>query len=399
LDTEATSAPTDPADALAAVGPGDTTGTETLARYEYQIKVAVHRWLATLASDSESRIVCEFVDDITTLSSNSITFAQVKTRDRGSWSVSKIFQDGGGLDALARSYRLARKSGCHELVQLELILEGPPGTGQDTRRFFANPSSVTADERKRVAKLGVPDEDVADFLGRLTITTQYHARQSIDGVTLNMVMSLVGGHTADVVLACERLHARAREAHLGLADVGDGRVPLALQGDPVGDAARMSAHALTRAELLSILPPVPELVAEQRALLAAASGGASGVSDLNFKLQVAGAGSTVIAKAQDKRARATAQLAEQPSIEQGPDTRVEVLERKVLEHAEAVVAEVAATSPQLRGRTGEVVFSRLVQQQAMLAGLDTEGVFKDGESVLGFLCETSDRCKFAWRPT
>lgn len=244
MEKETLPASADPAEALAAADPGDTTGTETLARYEYQIKVAVHRWLATLASDAESRVVCEFVDDITTLTSSSITFAQVKTRDRGSWSVSKIFESGGGLDALARSYLLARTAGCHELVRLELILEGPPGTGKDTRRFFANPSSATADERKRVAKLGVvwpirasvlpvdrsvavewleaavgTDSEVPDELAVIVVDRDQILRRT------HGVPHLRGAHPTDLIAVVvahrhERRCARCRFAALGCGAAG-----------------------------------------------------------------------------------------------------------------------------------------------------------------------------------
>ena len=54
-----------PMDALAEMGPGDTSGSETFARYLYQCKVAVQRWLKTLELDDDSFVLCEFVDDIT----------------------------------------------------------------------------------------------------------------------------------------------------------------------------------------------------------------------------------------------------------------------------------------------------------------------------------------------
>ena len=92
--------------ALEEAGPGDTTGTDTLERYLYQFKVAVLRWLGTLALDVECWLVCEFVDDITLVTGKEIVFCQVKTRDRGAWTASKVLQSGGGLDAATQLVRI-----------------------------------------------------------------------------------------------------------------------------------------------------------------------------------------------------------------------------------------------------------------------------------------------------
>ena len=183
-------------DALAEVGPGDTSGSETFARYLYQCKVAVQRWLKTLELDDDAFILCEFVDDITTSASSGLCFAQVKSRDRGSWTSSKVLGDGGGIDALVRSYNLAKQAGVAASARLELILEGPEGTATETRTFFADPSKASKDQKKKLKALGVAPDDIADFLGRLAIIPQYHARVSIDAVTQRLLMKLIPGHTS-----------------------------------------------------------------------------------------------------------------------------------------------------------------------------------------------------------
>ncbi len=103
-------------------GPGDTAGTQTLRRYVYQCKVAVQQWLRTLAKTTECHIVCEYVDDITTVAEGSITFAQVKTRDRGAWTASKILQHNGGIDALVRAHNHANSAAQHVDLKYELLL-------------------------------------------------------------------------------------------------------------------------------------------------------------------------------------------------------------------------------------------------------------------------------------
>ena len=214
--------------ALEAIGPGDTTGTDTLARYMYQCKVAVQRWLATLELSEDARILCEFVDDITTATSTEVVFAQVKTRDRGSWTAAKVLAKGGGLDSLARSYNLAKAAGAISLVRLELLLEGPEGPANDTRSFFATPTSATNAQRTSLKKLGVAAKNVDDFLARLRITPQYHARQSIDAVTIKLLMALVPAHSSELESLYDKLLASVVAAHLGACASADPEHPLVL---------------------------------------------------------------------------------------------------------------------------------------------------------------------------
>jgi hypothetical protein len=159
-------------DALAEVGPCDTSGSETFARYLYQCKVAVQRWLQTLELNNDAFILCEFVDDITTSASSGLCFAQVKTRDRGSWTSAKVLAAGGGIDALVRSYNLAKQSGVAASVRLELVLEGPEGTATETRTFFADPLKASNDQKRKLKALGLAAGDIADFLGRLTVISR-----------------------------------------------------------------------------------------------------------------------------------------------------------------------------------------------------------------------------------
>lgn len=387
--------------ALAEVGPGDTSGSETFARYLYQCKVAVQRWLKTLELDDDAFILCEFVDDITTSASSGLCFAQVKTRDRGSWTSAKVLAGGGGIDALVRSYNLAKHAGVAASVRLELVLEGPEGPATETRTFFADPAKASNDQQKKLKALGLAAGDIADFLGRLTITPQYHARGSIDAVTQRLLMKLIPGHTAVIEDVYDKLLARVIAAHLGSAASADPEHPLALQPHPGGDEQEtVEEHLLSRVELLSMLPPVPALATEQRRLLEAANGGALAMTDLEWKLRVAGAQEQTIARAQERRAITSVRLAERPTLDGDVDDELVRLEDRALEHADAVTADVvgsAAGSAQA-GRPAEVIYGRLVQQAGQLGTLDSDGVLDgDGGLVLGLVCELSDRCLFEWR--
>ena len=388
-------------DALAETGPGDTSGSETLARYHYQCKVAVQRWLATLEMDVDAFILCEFVDDITTSASTGLCFAQVKTRDRGSWTSAKVLAEGGGIDALVRSYNLAKQAGVVASVRLELILEGPEGPAAETRTFFADPSKASKEQKEKLKSLGLAAGDIADFLGRLTIVPQYHARVSIDAVTHRLLMKLVPGHTAIIEDVYDKLLARIIAAHLGSAASADPEHPLAFQPRPGAEEQEgIDEHLLTRAELLSILPPVPALAADQRRLLEAANGGALAMTDLEWKLRVAGAEPATITRAQARRSTTAVRLAERPTLDGDVDGELSRLEDRALEYADAVTADVvgSASGSAQAGRPAEVIYARLVQQTSQLGALDRDSVLDgDGELVLGLVCELSDRCLFEWR--
>ena len=388
-------------EALAAIGSGDTSGSETFARYLYQCKVAVQRWLATIELADDAFVLCEFVDDITTVTASEICFAQVKTRDRGAWTAAKVLAKGGGIDALVRSYNQTKALDGAPTVRLELILEGPEGTAPDTRTFFADPTAATGSQRSAIVDLGLAMDDLDDFLTRLTIVPQYHARPSIDAVTIRLLMILVPGHTAAIQNLYETLLQRVIAAHTGSAASADPEHPLALLPGPDSNPPdTVEEHMLSRAELLTILPPVPALEAEQRQLLEAANRGALAMTDLEWKLRVAGAGEATVARAKARRSSASIRLAERPTLTGDVDAELERLTDRLLEHADAVVADVVGTAASTAQalRPAEIIYGRLVQQTTQLGTLDQDGVLGgDGGLVLGLLCELSDQCRYAWR--
>ena len=390
-----------PLEALAAMGPGDTTGTQTFERYIYQCKVAVQRWLNTLALNGECHIACEFVDDITLVTDSEITFAQVKTRDRGAWTASRVLESGGGMDALVRSYNLANAAGYRGAVYFELILEGPAGADQDTRTFFDNPLAATERQRQKLVNLALAADDTEDFLSRLKITPQYHARQSIDGVTLQMLMAIAPGHSAAIQTTYDNLLQQVISAHLGLAAQADHDSPLVLQPRTgTEEPPILETHALSRTSLVALLPLTPSLAAEQRELLKSANGGALAMTNLELKLRVAGATENTIRRAKERRAEASTALMSRPALGHDTDSPVETLRVQVLEHAEGVVADIVATAAleATRIQPADAVWGRLVQQTGVLGELDREGVFQGtGSKVLGYLCELSDQCLFLWR--
>jgi hypothetical protein len=108
--------------------------------------------------------------------------------------------------------------------------------------------------------LGLREADVDEFLSCLRVVRQYHARPSIDAVTIRLLMGLVPGHSAHIEALYDKLLQRVIAAHLGAAASADPAHPLALQHVPTSDEQeQVEEHRLSRSELLTLLPPVPAL--------------------------------------------------------------------------------------------------------------------------------------------
>ena len=90
---------------------GDDTGSVTFERFPWQAKLAVRAWLGTLAGDSVIAVVCEHVEDLAFIEISGFRFAQLKTRDKGSWSVAKICAEDHAVDRLVTSYLSAETAG------------------------------------------------------------------------------------------------------------------------------------------------------------------------------------------------------------------------------------------------------------------------------------------------
>jgi hypothetical protein len=81
----------EPADISAFAGMlGDDTGSVTFERFRWQAKLAVRAWLGVMAGGRVIAVVCEHVEDLSFIEISGFRFAQLKTRDKGSWSVAKI---------------------------------------------------------------------------------------------------------------------------------------------------------------------------------------------------------------------------------------------------------------------------------------------------------------------
>jgi hypothetical protein len=161
----------------------DPTGSDTFARYVWQTKQVVRQWLTSL-SENEGPLfaVCEQVEDLALVYADRVRFIQLKTRDRGSWSVAAMCKR--GLDALVRSYVAAREVRTHEICTFELWVENSIADDTDTVDFVEAPSTADKNVRFKLIASGLLRSWVDDFLQRLIVRSDQPPRAHIDATAM-----------------------------------------------------------------------------------------------------------------------------------------------------------------------------------------------------------------------
>lgn len=374
----------------------DPTGIVTFERFLWQAKIAVRSWLALLAGGDTVAVVCEHVEDLVVVERARFRFAQLKTRDKGSWSAEKICEDGHAVHRLVLSYLEAEKAGIVARSSFEVWLEGPPSAVKSTRIFFEDPTAASEALKKKIRALGLNATQLTDFLGRLVIRCHQPARPTIDAVNIRLMGAAWPGLTVDQL---ERIY----ESLLTLAEAAQSasEAPARLrsilaagQAAPNADSEwePIASQALTLTKLRAICPPVPGETDSN--LLARASVGAASL--LELKLVRAGASSPTVADA--LLARADADISVTMTRSAGGVTleREKALERRLLSAAQSIAA-LAAVGGTALARPAEHIFHTLMSQPANTAALDVDDIYRrDHRLVIGHLCGVSDSCRYGW---
>lgn len=375
--------------------PNDTTGIDTFERYLWQAKLAVRSWLSTLGPTGPIAVVTEMVEDLVVVEADLFRFAQLKTRDKGSWSAAKICESGHAISKLINSYNVAKAAGILGISQFEVWLEGSQSTDAKTSAFFANPANAHAIQKKSISNLGLKGKAQADFLGRLRIHCSQPSRQSVDAV----VMKAIGAtwrHLSyqQITSLYEELLSVATAAQA--ASEPPVVVRAAIQAGRLNpsDATAWGAianQALLREHLVALCPPLSSASNEE--LLERAAAGETTL--LELKLVRAGAKSTTISTAIS--ARADAAIAATLAVSGGgvdePD--MEALDKRLLSMADSVAAlgELNGTAH----APAEYIFHNLMSNPVNVVSTDTGKVYDgDHRLVVGHLCGLSDECRFGW---
>lgn len=386
---------TDALEALTAL-PNDPTGIDTFERFRWQAKLAVRSWLSTLGPNGPLAVVAEFLEDLVVVETDVFRFAQLKTRDRGSWSAAKICEPGHAVNSLVASYRAAEAAGLLDLSQFEVWLEGPPASDPKTKAFFARPADADAGIRGRIRDMGLRGAALANFLDRLKVICHQPSRQTIDAVVIKAIgaawphlqfrqVSLLYEQLLDVATAAQTASEPPAVVRAALCA---GRL------DPADAAiwAPIQSQALLREHLRALCPPLG--AASNEELLERAAAGEATL--LELKLVRAGASPTTVGKAIGARADASVAVTLALSGGRANEGDIEALDKRILAMADSVailarLGEPSAPAP------AEHVFHSLMSRPSDVCSTDTSGILDgDHRLVIGHLCELSDQCRYGW---
>lgn len=389
----------------------DPTGLDTFARYVWQAKQVVRQWLTCLSEhDGPLFAVCEQVEDLALVYADRIRFVQLKTRDRGSWSVAAMCDR--GLDALVRSYGAARKARIHEVCTFELWVEGAIADKADTVDFVEAPRSAGSDVRSKLVANGLIRSLVDDFLQRLVVRPDQPTRAHIDAKAMWELGALWPALSRpEVEYLYQRLLIAAEAAQTG----GSGH-PGSIQAclaaalphlsrdlpgpdEPGGEVIEaIREQVLSRGMLVGLTPPLPGESHEQL-LARIASGPAASLMEL--KMMAAGAGRQLIERVQEMRADMEVERQLLLASRDSAEADLERLATRVLGMAEATASRIglsAASNPAAAARSAEAIAADLLARPGDLAHCDRHPLFdRDEHMIFGYLGHLSDVCRFRWQ--
>ncbi|TWE13174.1 dsDNA nuclease domain-containing protein [Rudaeicoccus suwonensis] len=374
----------------------DPTGIDTFERYVWQAKLAIRSWLGVLAESGVLAVVCEHVEDLAIVETSGYRFAQLKTRDKGSWSAARICESGHAIEKLVASYKLAEEAGILSQSRFEVWLEGPPSEQKATSDFFSNPSSASDDIKKKIRAFGLAGAKLTDFLQRLSIHCQQPARPTVDAVIIRLIGAIWPGQSMQQV---ERLYESLLQAAVAAqsSSATPQSVRAAMQSARSVPAdpdvwGEIAAQTLSAHQLRALCPPLAADTDQD--LLARAAAGEASV--LELKLIRAGASEETVKSA--LLARAEANVAATGARASGAMTAENevALDTRLLAAAGSI-ASLAESNGLTIQRPAEQIFHTLMSGVANTAALDVDGLYnRDHRLVIGHLCGVSDQCRFAW---
>jgi hypothetical protein len=404
--------PVGPEALLSAVGraSSDPSGTDTFSRYVWQAKQAVRLWLTCLTDTGPSFVLCERVEDVVLVYADFLRMIQLKTRDKGSWSVSDMCSS--GLDSLVRSFKALTAIGRADVATFELWLEGPMSDKPETVRFVQDPTTAPQSIRNKILAIGIDEVDLDRFLGGLRIIPNQPPRGHVDAIAMWEIGAFWPARSrhevAEIymklltVVEAAQGATRIPEAiarHLaGKLDLGE---PVSRAGDNSKQPLDMDQYhpqVLTKAVLRLLTPPRP---GESIDHLTKRIQMGQAASLLELKMAASGAKVKTIKRAQAMRAQMEIDRQELLASRADAEQQLEQLADRVLLVAEATASDVdreASVNPAAASGPAESIANRLLSQPANLASLDREGLFeKDGLKVYGYLGQLSDQCLYEWR--
>ncbi len=145
----------------------DDSGSDTLARFQYQAHVTFPYCLKLATGDCVTDVYAEHIEDIAVRESDAWRFLQVKSRkpERGQWTIGEVIKS-GAIASLWRAYQAAGRS---VVATYEICLEGTLRK-DDPLKALAEETELPDDTLVRLAdECGVAVDEVFDFAGRLRV--------------------------------------------------------------------------------------------------------------------------------------------------------------------------------------------------------------------------------------
>lgn len=162
--------------------PGDDTGSETLARYEFQHVLAALAFTIALIEDPDAMVLCEWSEDFVVVCGGSVPeLVSVKHLEpsQGPWTLSSIV-DRGGLKHLFERWKEAKKQATCTLKTNGGLKGGPREAAAipiAARQAVAERGELVGILRTRLG--ATTDAEVHAFLDSLTIEAELPKRDDL----------------------------------------------------------------------------------------------------------------------------------------------------------------------------------------------------------------------------
>lgn len=359
--------------------PNDDAGSETLARYDYQLTLAAMACLEMLLDEDAVEVICEWHEDYVVVRSRMVELVSVKHLEPsiGSWSLTRLLQEGGV------KHLFKRWTECGETPSCRLQTNGGLRTGKENASAVGK--ACNGVDVERVAALLLPRleaeslDQTKRFLSSLTINAELPKRDDL--LPRLLVDSLpdlferLGWPIRDIASRFERIRslvARAAGSDIRAA----GRVPHGPNDSAVAIARAQARKTITKQGLIAAMERID----------------VSEPSRLTTKLEAGGFAPTDVERCKRLRSEwLSLAYRWDPGLpgESSPD----VVGAKVQDLA-CAAEDQARNDVAPYGATMRSQFIALVANGEIVLG----GQALSENLLLGAVYEQTDRCRVWWSP-
>ncbi len=357
--------------------PNDDAGSETLARYEFQITLTAWNCIELILDDDIQEIICEWHEDYVVVRTSQSELVSVKHIEpsTGSWTLAKIVGDGGLKHLFDRWRAAGRTPACR------LRTNGGLKAGANEASAIAR--ACAGNEVSRVAGLLMPRlggddlSEVEDFLSILTIDAELPKRDDLLARLLvhelPPLCEILGWSPDEMASRFEVVRSVVSEA--ARRDIrSEGRSPGVPGHDTTALARAQAAKSVTRKKLVDAMSRVAPAHA----------------SKLTAKLDAGGFGPTDVERCKRLRAEWLAFAYQWDPGVPGDSTPDRI--RQEVEDLAVLAETKTATQGSVYGREMRAELVSLAGGQTI--GLPGRQLSED--LILGVAYDATDKCRIWW---